>query len=384
MKILMLSYLVFGDTIGGVENHILFISRELVKMGHEVEIAKPVWSEDKTDGVAAYENLKIHYINVGKRPKLLNLKLLNDIPFVKGFLSKILFLTRSRIICRHVLLHKPDIVWQHDFSSNWLSTYYISKFLPVILTNHTGEYLLLKKIPGFSSFENVFFKHYKAIIGPSADLTPRLSKAVTIHNGVDLSLFSFNGAKPSREDGIIRVFCPRRWAPTKGVRYFADSLAILDSSEHAKNIEVYFAGNDYDVYPSYVQEIQQRLSKIKNIKIILLGNLSVEKMAEIYRKSDIVIIPSLMEAVSLSALEAMASSCLVISTDVGGMPELINDGIDGYLIKSKDASALFEAISLAITQDDSRIISRGFAKATDLYSWKGIASRTMAFIRENL
>lgn len=384
MKILMLSYLIFGDTIGGVENHILFVSQELIKMGHTVEIIKPVWEDETSGDSITHKGIIIHHVNVGKRPNIFKLKILNKIPFLKGFLSKIVFLMRSKLISTRTIAQNADIVWQHDFSSNWLSTYYISKAVPVILTNHTGEYLLLKKIPGFKKIEPIFFKHYSCIIGPSVELTPSLQKAITIHNGVDSSIFNNSQSKPSDVDNVSRIFCPRRWAPTKGVKYFAESLVLLDSTEYADRIEVYFAGNNYDVYPTYVEEIKQVLLQIKNIKIHLLGNIQVDEMAEIYKKCDVVVIPSLMEAVSLSALEAMASGCLVISTDVGGMPELITDGVDGYLVKPKNANALSKAIEVAICKDNSHIVHKGYIKATEMYSWAGVSSRAMKFIEERI
>jgi len=88
MKIAMLSYLVFGDSIGGVENHIKFMSEELKKMGHVVEVFKPVWEEDYINASLFYDEIKINYINVGKRPKIMNSLIVQRIPFARGFLSK--------------------------------------------------------------------------------------------------------------------------------------------------------------------------------------------------------------------------------------------------------------------------------------------------------
>jgi len=236
--------------------------------------------------------------------------------------------------------------------------------------------------------EKYLFSHYKLIIGPSKELTPNLRKAVSIHNGVDIKIF---GSKENHFDKnkiiknpTTKIFCPRRWAPTKGIKYFAESLLLLDKLDLADNIEVYFAGNDYDIYPLYKEEIDSILKKIDRIKIYYLGNINVEDMAEQYKKSDIVIIPSLMEAVSLSALEAMASGCLVISTDVGGMPELINSHIDGILIPSKDSQALANAIKDSIENDLTMIVKNGHDKVMKSYTWDKIADRTINEINKSM
>ena len=55
-------------------------------------------------------------------------------------------------------------------------------------------------------------------------------------------------------------------------------------------------------------------------------------MAELYRKADLMLNPSLADNMPNCVLEAWASGVPVVSTDVGGIPHLIRDGIDGSLV----------------------------------------------------
>jgi len=64
------------------------------------------------------------------------------------------------------------------------------------------------------------------------------------------------------------------------------------------------------------------------------------------RRMDIFVLPSLSEALSNSLLEAMATGCAPIASDVGGNPELIHPGSTGYLFRPGDASDLAERIEL--------------------------------------
>lgn len=59
---------------------------------------------------------------------------------------------------------------------------------------------------------------------------------------------------------------------------------------------------------------------------------------------DVMVIPSLQEALSLACLEAMASACPVVASDVGGLPELVQDGRTGLLVPPGDADVLAAAV----------------------------------------
>jgi mannosyltransferase len=70
-----------------------------------------------------------------------------------------------------------------------------------------------------------------------------------------------------------------------------------------------------------------------------------EDIPDWYRVLSVVVCPSRTEGFGLSCLEAMASGCPVVATCTGAWPELISDGIDGYLVPCADADALAEAIA---------------------------------------
>jgi glycosyltransferase involved in cell wall biosynthesis len=69
---------------------------------------------------------------------------------------------------------------------------------------------------------------------------------------------------------------------------------------------------------------------------------------------DIFVLPSLTEGLSNAVMEAMASGCCVIASDVGGNPELITDGVTGLLFPSRDRDALIERLLSAIDDPGRR------------------------------
>ena len=76
----------------------------------------------------------------------------------------------------------------------------------------------------------------------------------------------------------------------------------------------------------------------------------MKDVPEILGKSDLFLLPSEDESFGLAALEAMSCEVPVISSNVGGLKELISPGVDGYLIKVGDVEALAKH-SIKILQD---------------------------------
>src|SRR5437764_7265363 len=155
--------------------------------------------------------------------------------------------------------------------------------------------------------------HYEAVIGPSRELTPGWHVGSrTIYNGVDCNRFSpLDDVDRSRlretlygtnADDRLVIFCPRRWAPTKGVLIFAQALRKLEDRRPglSKKIIIAFAGDSYPEYPRYARSVQSVLQQLA-IPCRLLGGLGVYEMVRYYQCADLVVIPSFMEAVSLSA-----------------------------------------------------------------------------------
>ena len=74
------------------------------------------------------------------------------------------------------------------------------------------------------------------------------------------------------------------------------------------------------------------------------GRLAQEELAEWYQKMDIVLMPSRSEGFGLTAIEAMDNGCVMVVSDVGGLPEVVRDGEVGLLHRSEDVDDMAEKI----------------------------------------
>ena len=77
---------------------------------------------------------------------------------------------------------------------------------------------------------------------------------------------------------------------------------------------------------------------------VRFGEFSHSDLQKIFNISDVCLLPSLMEGISISILEAMEGNCFIITTNVGGNSEVIKNGKNGYLIRPKNSKDIVDAL----------------------------------------
>lgn len=111
-----------------------------------------------------------------------------------------------------------------------------------------------------------------------------------------------------------------------------------------------------------------------------LGWVGDDMLHSLYRVSEILIVPSIYEPFGLVALEAMASGCLCVVADTGGLREVVpGDGSVGLRFTSRDATSLEEVLEQALSDDAAR--ARVVSEARDhvlKFDWLEVARRTHA------
>ncbi|MFA6504352.1 MAG: glycosyltransferase family 4 protein [Patescibacteria group bacterium] len=119
----------------------------------------------------------------------------------------------------------------------------------------------------------------------------------------------------------------------------------------------------------------ERLAKeLGAANIRFLGFMSGDELAKHRMESRALLMPTLMyENSSLAILEALADGVPVIASDVGGIPELVQDGINGFLVKPGSVDDWFEAINQIedFTQEQIKEMGEaGNAIAKNNHNWE--------------
>jgi glycosyltransferase involved in cell wall biosynthesis len=157
------------------------------------------------------------------------------------------------------------------------------------------------------------------------------AKVQVIHNGIDLERFAFTGPAPGGP-----VVAVARLHPEKGVDTLVQAASIASRRNPDLRIEV--AGDG-----PFRPELQQMIAELG-----LMGNLSllgaVRDVPSLLARAGLFVLPSRSEGVSLSLLEAMARGLPVAATQVGGTPEVVEDGVTGLLVPREDPRALADTL----------------------------------------
>lgn len=373
MKIAMLSWNTIEIGVGGVQGHVHFIAEELIALGHEVQIIElsTMSRQLQTTGRFAVRATRL---------------LTGDT--VAGFVERILEGFRIRGLAKTLLsqLGDVDIVHFHDFLRILLLARRLRGKYTIVWTNHLGEFIRLMDLPGGRHLTRRMTRVFDAAIGPSNQLaeSSSVSPPITyIPNGVALGRFPLaddNARAASRQAlGLSQkplVLVPRRWAPTKGVLDAARAARLLKDSE----IAFAFLGSaGAEDYPTYGEAIRTELDGLQNATI--LPSVAYSEMSTWLRAADVVLIPSKLEATSLSALEAMSSGAIVLASEAGGLAQLISHGVTGFLLSDTRGDLLSEAIMMVFSQSEeirADVRRQAAAMVAADYSWALVARETVA------
>lgn len=144
----------------------------------------------------------------------------------------------------------------------------------------------------------------------------------------------------------------------------------------------------------YLQHLRE-LARGKRVRFIL--DADDERLVREYNAALVVVLPSVHrdmfgewhpapELFGLTLLEAMACATPVIATRVGALPEIVEEGVTGFLVPPNDARALADRIRWFQRHPDEarRMGERGRARAKERFTWEAVARRCLEIYREAL
>ncbi|EKE20461.1 MAG: group 1 glycosyl transferase, partial [uncultured bacterium] len=206
--------------------------------------------------------------------------------------------------------------------------------------------------------------------------TNKHQKVDIIFNGIDLDDFCPNESLRAKDRFIITIGATRITA-RKGTNYLVEALGILAPKYPNLLLRILGDGDEKNNLIDLTKKM-----KLENF-VQFLGRIPREETAPYYQEASLFVLPSLNEGMSNAMLEALASGLPILATQTGGTEELVEDGINGFVIKMKDPKDLADKIEM-ILKDDGLRVQMGLAsrKKAQEMSWKNVAQKYFELYEE--
>jgi len=351
MKILQV-YHIYPAIFGGVSRVVYDISRELCKKGHEISVLTTDFHYAHINAIKTENSREVEVYRI---PTILkNFRTIN-IPLPHPYF---IHLVKSKI-------KSFDVIHFHGHRSlQKVAVYYYAEKngVPYVLQAHGSlprigswkklkwfydvlfGYRLLKDASKVIALSEVEAGQYRSMGVPE-------EKIAIIPNGIDLSEYAElppKGAFKKKfgipEDKKIILYLGRIHK-IKGIDFLVRAYAHLKNEMHFKDAVLVIAGPD-DGYLGEVKSLVQGLD-VSN-SVLFTGPLYGRDKISAYVDSEVYVLPSRYEAFPMSVLEAYACGKPVIASKVGGVMDLVIEGVTGLLFEPGDVTQLAKSIFLLL------------------------------------
>lgn len=332
LSILMPS-IYFPPRQGGIESHVYFLARELVARGHTVKV---ITTRTEASSPASEE---MDGVQVRRLPS-----------FGKHFLGWSL----GSVFSAPEITYSAgsfDLVHCHTFASALGGS--IAALIhgrPLVVTVHSSHFLRLAKNPAMRPALNLVLRKARALLSTSKEIDRVVAGLVPgawtipIVNGIDTETFKPVGGSLKREAGEFVIVCPRRLVAKNGVEFLIRAVGILKDS---MKVRLYITGDGPLAAELGLLAADLGISD----RVVFMGGVENPRMPSVYCSADLVVVPSLVEATSIAALEAMSCERVVAASRVGGLPEIIDERV-GILFEPGRPEAIAQAVEEASRRTD--------------------------------
>ena len=243
---------------------------------------------------------------------------------------------------------------------------------PVVLNYRGGE--------ADSFFNEAFFwvkpslRRTSAIIVPSGFLEAVFEKhgfpTGIVPNIIDLSRFKARNRvidSDLRKTGWPHVIVTRNLEPIYDNATALRAFSIIRHAFPSAKLTLAGSGPDRTALEQLAAELGMADA------VTFTGRLDNEGMAEIYDSADLMINPSLTDNMPISILEALASGVPVVSTNIGGIPYLVEHEKTAMLVPARNPESMADAIlSLLNDASKAKAISKAGVESVQRYTWTNV------------
>jgi glycosyltransferase involved in cell wall biosynthesis len=356
----------FLPKVDGIVTRLRHTVDHLQRLGDEVLIFAP------DGGLTEHKGARIYGVSGFPLPLYPELKLALPRPAIGYEISKF----------------KPDIIHIVNPAVLGLAGLFYSKAMriPLIASYHTHlpEYL---QHYGLGMLEGIMWEMLKGAHNQAATnlcTSTAMMQALTEHGiervnlwqrGVDTETFQPNLASlemrnrlsQGNPDAPLLLYVGRLSAEKEidRIKPVLESipsarLALVGDGPNRQNLEKYFAGT-----PTH-----------------FVGYLGGQELASAFASSDAFIFPSTTETLGLVLLEAMAAGCPVVAARSGGIPDIVEDGVNGFLFDPKDENGAIAATQFLLSQKEEReTLRRNARREAERWGWSAATQQLQQYYK---
>jgi len=166
-------------------------------------------------------------------------------------------------------------------------------------------------------------------------------KIRVVYNGIDAKEFQSVESNPENGDRVVKVLYLSKKSKAKGVYDFLRTIPLVTRKE--KDVRFILAGDSVvsEEFPWHTgrmcnteKEIREFIRENGLTDVIdIRGEVTGSDKRKVFAESDIFVMPSYSEGMPIVILEAMAAGLPVVATRVGALPEIIEEGKNGFLVE---------------------------------------------------
>lgn len=379
MKILMLTWEYPPRIVGGIARVVHDLSKRLIKDGHEVTVITyrdgnvPEYENDKGVEVYRVDNYMIHPNN---------------------FIDWIMQLNFNMIAKATEVINKEggfDVIHAHD----WLVTYAAKSLkqsfnLPMVATIHATEagrnsgihddtqryindteWLLTYEATEVIVNSNYMKGHVQGLFGLPFD------KISVIPNGINLNNFTgidrdYDFRRKFAMDNEKIILYVGRLVYEKGVQHLISAMPKILENYHDSKLVIAGKGGMIDELKSQVDSMG-----LSN-KVYFTGYLNQKEVQKMYKCADVAVFPSTYEPFGIVALEAMLAGIPTVVSDIGGLNEIVEHGVNGMKSYTGNPNSIADSV-LSLLFDPQlamNVTKNAKNKVKDEFNWQKIAQDT--------
>lgn len=345
LKIALIFHGISPDITAGSESAISLIAKYLSQAGHQVNVIVT----QRKQGLPYKENRDGYCLWRIRRLNIPKLRLFSQFLGIGKILYKI----------------QPDIIFGLGISPGGIASALFGKLFGTPSVTMVQGRDLFHGSKALSRFALMFSNK---VIALTSDAKSKICHIINrqdtqvISYGIEMKRFLSQHSEISQSHQIILYV--GRLSKEKGTAYLIHSMVKIKQQISDAKLIICGDGPERGMLINLVGQLDL------GDRIQFVGAVSAEDVVRHMKSATLIVVPSIEEDLGIVNLEAMASGLPIIASNVGGIPDIVKDGVNGFLVNPRDVQGIADKV-ISLLRDKKlrvRISQNNLVRAKD-YDW---------------